>query len=375
VNLLLVAGCWFVVISGQGTTNQHPGTNNRFTRVTWNIPRASHLLGTTLDELDEHIDLVVAAAEEQKAGGLSLSVVVSLVVHTALILWFIHAYRAVPAPAKNGPIARYVELMQQNPQRFTEAPGPAIDKAPLRAPLSDANRKAGMPEPTGLTPTQRPGDGGGLYTPPSQPSGSRGTQQQQQQQAQAAQQAQQQSASQPGLSAPSPSQQSAAADTFVYREPTAANKASAAAAHIDWRSAIRDVKGPIGGGDGPDLRDSPGGERGLAEQGPISFETTWYDWGPYAQSMVSKIRVNWYANMPQLIRTGIGGVVTIRFTIERSGRISDIIILKSSGHPPYDFAARKAIELSSALNPLPADFPNPDERVTAMFYYNTRIPE
>ena len=90
--------------------------------------------------------------------------------------------------------------------------------------------------------------------------------------------------------------------------------------------------------------------------------------------MVSKIRVNWYANMPQLIRTGIGGVVTIRFTIQRDGRITDVTLLKSSGHPPYDFAARKAIELSSPLNPLPADFPNRDERVTAMFYYNTRIP-
>jgi TonB family protein len=90
--------------------------------------------------------------------------------------------------------------------------------------------------------------------------------------------------------------------------------------------------------------------------------------------MVSRIRVNWYANMPQLIRTGIAGVVTIRFTIQRDGRITDVAVLKSSGHPPYDFAARKAIELSSPLAPLPKNFPNPNERVTAMFYYNMQIP-
>lgn len=319
----------------------------------------------------ERIDLVAAAEEPPKAGGLSLSVIVSLVLHAAFILWFVHAHRE-PAPvSKNAPMMRYIELMQQNQQKFVEAPGPAVDKAPLRAPLSDANRKASMPEPTGLTPTRRPGtNDSALYTPSASSPSPR-----QQQQAQPSQQPQPAQAAQAGgLTEPTPSQQRATnTDTFIYREPNRAS--AAAAAQIDWRSAIREVKGPLGGGDGPDFGGTSGGERGLAEQGPISFETSWYDWGPYAQSMVSKIRVNWYANMPQLIRTGIGGVVTIRFTIQRDGRITEVIILKSSGHPPYDFAARKAIELSSPLNPLPSDFPNANERVTAMFYYNTRIPE
>ena len=324
--------------------------------------------------MQEEIDLVEVAEEKQKAGGLSLSVVVSLVLHMAFMLWFIRAHRAAPAAPKNVPIARYVELIRQNPQPYTEAPGPAIDRSPLNAPLSDANRRASSPEPTGLTPTKRPGDDSGMYTPPVP----RAAPRQQQQQAQAAQQAQPQSMGQPSSSTtPSPAQQRALTnDTFAYRETAEPTQASAAAsAQVDWRSAIREVKRPIGGGDGPDFGSAgSGGERGLAEQGPISFETSWYDWGPYAQSMVSKIRVNWYANMPQLIRTGIGGVVTIRFTIQRDGRITDITLLKTSGHPPYDFAARKAIELSSPLQPLPADFPNRDERVTAMFYYNTRIP-
>jgi TonB family protein len=322
----------------------------------------------------ERIDLVVVAEEKQKAGGLSLSVIVSLVLHVAFVLWFIHRSRNAPVAQKSVPMLQYVELIQQNPQQFTEAPGPAIDKTPLNAPLSDANRKASMPEPTGLNPTKRPGIDEGIYTPRLPPPSPRQTQQ-----AQAAQQAQQPSMAQPGsttASNPANPTNNAVNDTFVYRETVNPNKASAAAsAQIDWRNAIREVKGPMGGGGGgPDFGEPGGGERGNAEQGPISFETSWYDWGPYAQSMVSKIRVNWYANMPQLIRTGIGGVVTIRFTIQRDGRITDITLLKTSGHPPYDFAARKAIELSSPLQPLPADFPNRDERVTAMFYYNTRVP-
>jgi TonB family protein len=78
--------------------------------------------------------------------------------------------------------------------------------------------------------------------------------------------------------------------------------------------------------------------------------------------------------MPQLIQTGLKGVVTIRFTIQRDGRITDVTLLNSSGVPPYDFAAKKAIELSSPLNPLPKDFPNPSERVTCMFFYNQEVP-
>jgi TonB family protein len=153
-------------------------------------------------------------------------------------------------------------------------------------------------------------------------------------------------------------------------------KASAASGPtVDWNQAIRKVGevASLGGGDNLDL-ERIGGERGTAEQGPLSFETRWFDWGDYAQSMVSRIRVNWYGNMPQIIRSGIKGVVTIRFTIHRDGRISDITILESSTVPPYDFAARKALELSSPLNPLPKNFPKDTERVTAQFYYNTEIP-
>jgi protein TonB len=319
--------------------------------------------------LQERIDLVVVAEERRKAGGLSVSVVVSVVLHAALLIWFIRSYTAVPPAPQDVPIARYIQLMKRNPQEFVEAPGPAIDRAPSpNAALSDKNRRASMPEPTGDQPTRRPGDGGGLYTPPSAPPGRRGPQQQAVAPSPGAPQQQQPSAAATsGDPRPAPSDSS-----LVYREPTQAS----AAGMGDWRNAIREAGRAAsqgGGGDGIDLA-RIGGEKGFAEQGPLSFETQWYDWGDYAQSMVSKIRVNWYANMPQIIRTGMKGVVTIRFTIHRDGRISDITTLDSSGVPPYDQAARKAIELSSPLKPLPADFPNPTERVTCMFYYNMDVP-
>ena len=324
--------------------------------------------------MKEEIELVVG--EPKRKGGFSLPIVVSAVVHALLVYWFVTTYKPMPPRAENVPMARYVELMQQNPKEFVEAPGPKIDQAPLNAPLSDANRKASMPEPTGDQPTKRPGDGSGLYTPPMGDPRPRGPQPSAP--SPAFEQAPQQPSTAPATQQPSnpATQQPPPDDRLVYRESQNQRPASANAGTVDWKNAIKEVGkiASLGGGNDLDLGKFGGGEKGKAEQGPLSFETQWYDWGDYAQSMVSRIRVNWYANMPQLIRTGMPGKVTIRFTIHRDGRISDVTILEGSGIPPYDHAAKKAIELSSPLNALPKDFPNPYERVTAMFFYNMEIP-
>ena len=319
--------------------------------------------------MEERIDLIVHE-DHRRAGGVGLAIAVSAVLHGLLIFWFIRSYQPAQQAAAVTPMTRYVELIRQNPSEFVEAPGQKLDTAPsMNAPLSDANRKAAIPEATGDQPTTRPGDGAGLYQPKPNPL-PRGPQ--------PTQAAPQIAQAQPQLptneSGDGPSSQTQPdADQLVYRETTKASAAATGA--INWNSAIKEVSkiASLGGGDGLDLGQITGGEKGTAEAGPLSFETQWYDWGVYAQHMVSRIRVNWYANMPPIIRTGLAGVVTVRFTIHRDGRISDVTVLNSSTVPPYDFAAKKAIEISSPLNPLPKDFPNSTERVTAMFYYNKRI--
>ena len=316
------------------------------------------------ERLDERIDLL-AGTPGKKEPGFSVATFVSIVVHIALLVLFIRAHRAAPGiDAKSTPIAHYVDLIRANPREFVEAPGPAVNSAPLNAPYSDANRRASIPQPTGDKPTNRPGDGRGLYTPPSG--------------GPAAPPAQKSSSpTNAGEAAGAPQQQQptqiASLDPASSRIPDYRNEASMLGGEVNWRSAIKDIAKPgaagLGGVDLGDI-DGGGGEKGSAEAGPLSFETQWYDWGEYAASMVSRIRVNWHNVMPDLIRTGMSGVVTIRFTIQRDGRITDITMLKSSGIPPYDFAAKQALEASSPLKPLPKDFPNPYERVTAMFYYN-----
>ena len=313
--------------------------------------------------MEDRIELIVEEPEQWRRG-VSWPVIASVIFHTFLIAWLIHSYRPMQTNDAAPPSARFGELIRQNPQEFTEAPGAKVKSAPLNAPLSGANRKASTPQPTGDTPTTRPGDGSrALYKPRTEAGdGSRGA-------AQPAQQAQaaQQPSDANGRQQPQPPQ---ASSSLTFRQPTQ----QAAAGPVDLRSAIREVGkvASLGGGrQGMDLGQL-GGDKGTAEAGPLSFETQWYDWGEYAESMVGKIRVHWYEEMPMpLLQTGLKGVVTIRFTIHRDGTITDVTIITSSGIAPYDHAAKKAIELASPLKPLPADFPKETEHVTAMFYYNS----
>ena len=122
------------------------------------------------------------------------------------------------------------------------------------------------------------------------------------------------------------------------------------------------------------LVQAPDRNGGRADTGSLSFDTRWYDWGPYAAAMLRKIRRNW--EIPEIARLGVSGVVTIRFYIERDGSVSGLRIVSESGKPPMDFAARDAIANSSPFDPLPTDLTGVDrEGVTITFYYNTRPPD
>lgn len=291
--------------------------------------------------------------ETPQRRGASIFVIVSVIVHGAILL-LLALRRPEPAASPSQPIPRFVELLRQQPAAFEEAPGPARESARLDAPYSNANRRASTPRPAGSERTLRPGDGESMYRPADQRASSGSAS------------AEQQTQSWQVDPSMSPTENST-------RETKAV--AAAAAEGINWKSAIQEI-GKVAslGGEGLDPG-SLGGDAGFAESGPISFESQWFEWGDYADGMVRRIRVNWYANMPAIIRMGVKGFVVYRFTIQRGGRITDITLLKSSDVPPFDFAARKALELSSPLAPLPANFPNSSERVTAAFYYNLEPPK
>ena len=126
--------------------------------------------------------------------------------------------------------------------------------------------------------------------------------------------------------------------------------------------------GSVGGGAVPDRKG------GQVDLGPLSFDTEWYDWGPYAAEMLRRIRYHW--EIPEVAQLGVPGAVRIHFFIERDGRVTGLEILRESGHPPMDFSARDAILDASPLPPLPDDLGGVfHEGVTITFYYNMRVPE
>ncbi|HUP64315.1 MAG TPA: energy transducer TonB [Thermoanaerobaculia bacterium] len=301
--------------------------------------------------------------ESPEPEGTALGIGVSLTLHVAALLFAFFGMTRAAAPEES-PL-QFVELIAPaaSPSEvFTEAPGPRVDQSvSSQAALSDANRRASAPMATGDRPTSRPGDGSDRgYIPGRQPVAVPGSPSAAQQTRPAASESTR--ASEESQTIPS--------DGLQYRVDRRDDASQVAGAAIDWNSAIREAGRAITPGSGG----VTGGEKGFAESGPISFESQWYDWGPYAAAMIARIRLHWYNNMPDIIRMGVQGVVVIRYTIQRNGDVTDLTILQSSGIPPFDFAARKAIELASPLAPLPADFPQPYERVTAAFYYNKTPP-
>ncbi len=117
------------------------------------------------------------------------------------------------------------------------------------------------------------------------------------------------------------------------------------------------------------ITENPNRDGGGVDTGALSFDTQWYDWGPYAKSMLAKIRRHW--RIPQIARMGVSGIVKIRFYIELDGTVTGLRIIDESGRPPMDFAAHDAIADSSAFEPLPAGLGlNGPEGVTITFLYN-----
>jgi TonB family protein len=247
------------------------------------------------------------------------------------------------------------------PVIFQDAPG-APRPNPKRSPLSDADRRAGGGDPSrpkADTPFAPPSQGiAGLAPGPRSPRSPAG--------APAARRPgaageQRQAASETAASPPSKSP-----SEFPSQPQRTGPREETRLAGLD--TAIREAARGAVGGEGGSPTGSPDG--GFVDSGPLSFDTTWYDWGPYAAEMIRRIKLHW--DVPELARLGWKGSLTVRFFILADGRVADAKILRGSGIPPFDFAAFQAIVKSSPFRPLPADLGSTREGVTVTFFYNLR---
>ena len=308
----------------------------------------------------------------QKPFPLERAVLISIAAHLVLLALFLAwPGAAAPGSRRGGFLA---ELLAPEPKEpsipivFRSAPGPAREN-PRRSELSDADRRAGggdrlrpksstpfvprLPGIEGLQggkPGRAPGpavaESRGVPAPRQGEPGGAGAE-----------------SRRPAVFGPP----GGGADSPLVGGGAPAREGDRLA-RLD--QAIRDAARDTAGGGSQGGAGFPNADGGFVDSGPLSFDTTWYDWGPYAEEMVRRIKLHW--DIPELARLGWKGKLTIRFYILADGRVADATIVRRSGIPPFDFAALQAILKSSPFRPLPADLNSSREGVTVTFFYNLR---
>jgi TonB family protein len=85
----------------------------------------------------------------------------------------------------------------------------------------------------------------------------------------------------------------------------------------------------------------------------------------YIDRMIAQIRENWQSQSQQ----NFAGMALVKFTILRDGRITGVILERSSGGAGPDITAQRAVLQTGQLPPLPAPFTNPTLTVHLSFEY------
>jgi TonB family protein len=94
------------------------------------------------------------------------------------------------------------------------------------------------------------------------------------------------------------------------------------------------------------------------------------DFNPYINKMSKAVKQKWYANMPDVARTGQSGKTIVQFQILRNGKAEKFSIAVSSGSDVLDKAAIKGIRDSSPFEPLPPAFKGGFIALRMDFLYN-----
>jgi TonB family protein len=123
--------------------------------------------------------------------------------------------------------------------------------------------------------------------------------------------------------------------------------------------------GRLGGGDSQ-------GNAGMSGAYQILTPTEGVDFSDYMARVLARVRLNWYAVMPESAQLGDRGRVVLEFSIRRDGSVpnEDPQRLMGSGKEPLDRAAVSAIRSSNPFDHLPPAFSGPEIRLRFIFLYN-----
>ncbi len=124
----------------------------------------------------------------------------------------------------------------------------------------------------------------------------------------------------------------------------------------------------IGGiGEGLNLPPSPGRQASNLE---LLSDPMGVDFRPYLIQILSMVRRNWFAVMPESAKLGRRGKVSIQFAVDRLGRVPKLVIVGPSGTDALDRAAVAGISASNPFPPLPPEFRGQQVRLQFNFLYN-----
>ncbi|MGA2427375.1 MAG: cell envelope integrity protein TolA [Candidatus Acidiferrum sp.] len=129
-----------------------------------------------------------------------------------------------------------------------------------------------------------------------------------------------------------------------------------------------------GGGQMPGGSSTPVGGGHGAGMGPIEMltPTEGVDFNDYLQRVYLTVKRNWFAVMPESVRLGDKGIVSLQFRITKNGVVPDgePVTVQVSGKEPLDRAAISSIRASTPFEPLPPQFSGPYIELRFTYYYN-----
>jgi TonB family protein len=140
------------------------------------------------------------------------------------------------------------------------------------------------------------------------------------------------------------------------------------------RGIARDRATRAGGGSLSGIPEFDPDEPNMSIPGPqILSDTMGVDFHPYLLRVYLIVRRNWYSVIPEIARLGKQGRVALEFSIERNGRVPDLVLRVGSGTDSLDSAALASIRLSNPFPALPPEFPGEDIRLRFVYLYNVPI--
>jgi TonB family protein len=106
----------------------------------------------------------------------------------------------------------------------------------------------------------------------------------------------------------------------------------------------------------------------------ILTPTEGVNFSSYMQLVHNRVNRNWTTSLPEAFYKGEKGEAVIQFDINQDGKITNILLERSSGNDSLDQAVVNAIRNSDPLTSLPPTFKGPYIRVRGSFFYNQSEP-